>query len=147
MKVIIERPSLQAYIEKQERQFIKGINKPGWYPTGVISPEDLVGRIKRKLTFEYDKKALNKMAFILTCVESGEKEYWVHVKLTSYRKHFLRFLSNNYEVPVVEVDQNWHADHMFNKAYALKNGIKYVRMCLISSRQNMSYGSRLEKRS
>lgn len=146
MKTVTMGSKLQAYIDNQERQLIKGINTPAWYPTGVISPEDLIDRIRRKLTFEYDKNTPDKMAFILTCTESGEKEYWTHVKLSSYRKHFLRFLSETYEVPVEEVDSKWHADHMFNKAYALKNDIKYIRMCLVPAQQNISYGSRLEKK-
>lgn len=145
MKAVIVGSELHAYIDNQERQLIKGANSPQRYPTGVISPEDLIGRIKRKLTFEYDKKVSDRMAFILTCVDSGEQEYWAHVNLKSYRRHFLRFLSKSYGVPIEQVDSKWHAEHIFNKAYAQKNGIKYVRMCLISDQQNMSYGRRFEK--
>ncbi|HDS0927405.1 TPA: hypothetical protein QDZ23_002050 [Pseudomonas putida] len=146
MNIASASSKLQTYIDKQEQQLIKAINSPARYPTGVIGPEDLIGRIKTKLTFEYDPKVANNMAFILTRTESGEKEYWTHVKLGPYRKHFLRFLSDHYGVPTAEVDSNWHADHMFNKAYALKNDIAYIRMCLIPARQNTSYGSKLEKK-
>ncbi|MCK8664861.1 hypothetical protein M1M11_08185 [Pseudomonas azerbaijanoccidens] len=145
LKTASDKSKLYEYINYQEQQLLKGANSPAHYPTGVISPEDLIFRTRRNLTFEFDKKVSDKMAFILTCVDSGEQEYWAHINLKSYRKHFLRFLINSHSVPIEQIDSTWHVDHIFNKAYARKNDIKYVRMCLIPGEQNMSYGRKLEK--
>jgi hypothetical protein len=39
-----------------------------------------------------------------------------------------------------------HADHLLNSGFALRRGLRYVRMALVEGEINMDYGRKIEKK-
>ncbi|MGY6417149.1 hypothetical protein [Vibrio parahaemolyticus] len=135
---------LCEYLEMQQDDIVFAFNNSGRFPVGLSSINSFPNVVKREdHHVMYDPRVRNKKAFIRKY--NGKYEYWVDISYTRYRKAFLNFIEEYYGVDLKEVSSGFDADHILNRVYAKKFGVKYVRMCLIASLQNRSYGRQFEK--
>lgn len=135
--------TLSEYLDVQKKDAVYAFNNVGKFPIGVLSADDFPSCLKDKTKIEYDLRVRKNRAFTRTF--DNKVEYWVHISHQGYRNSFLNFLVKNYNLDKKVITADWNADHILNKAYAQKFGVKYVRMCLLCKDQNQSYGRKFEK--
>lgn len=136
---------IEDYCIRQKKELAIAFNKPSHYPIGIIDSNKFPQFLKSKHSIEIDLRVKNNKAFIRNILGTDQSEYWVHVDYTGYRKAYFRHLKEKYGVCSTDLTSDWHADHMLSRAFARKYGVKYVRMCLLQKKQNMSYGRKFEK--
>lgn len=135
--------TLSEYLDYQQNDAVYAFNNNGKFPVGVLSPQHFPSCLKNNTKIEYDLRVRKNRAFIRTY--DNKVEYWVHISHLGYRESFLNFLVKHYYLDKKVITADWNADHILNKAYAEKFGVKYVRMCLLCKDQNQSYGRKFEK--
>jgi len=140
----IQRSAL-AYLPEQKRDFIRAFQQPAAYPVGVQHPTQSARSVPVVATWRWDPAIRGQKAFIRT-VGGTHTEYWAHVDFDrGYRDGFLSFLESEKGVTRASVPSTLHADHLLNKAFALRHGLGYVRMALVEGEFNMDYGRKIEK--
>lgn len=135
--------NLFAYLARQKQDFIKGFKEPAGYPVGVQDPAQTSRSLSVAATWCWDP-AVPQNAFVRT-VAGHDDEYWVRTDFQDYREAFLAFLGRRHGVARASVPGALHADHLLNKAFALRHGLRYVRMALVWADYNVGYGSKIEK--
>jgi hypothetical protein len=112
---------------------------------GIADPENFPLLLQTEHAIEFDPRVRRKRAFTRRVHATGETEYWVHIDYTGYRRAFWRHLSTMHAIPETAITSDWQADHLLSRAYARKFGVQYVRMCLLTRKQNQDYGRKFER--
>ncbi|MBV8188319.1 MAG: hypothetical protein JO339_13845 [Alphaproteobacteria bacterium] len=137
---------LAQFITEQRRAFISAFRSAN-YPV-AIRGVDMLGRfLFPPATWQWDSSVGDGEEALVRTVqtEQGEhKEFWIDPS-RPYRNAFKSFLYREYGVPLENIPQSLHADHMFNKALAIKHGLQYVRMALVPGLYNSGWGGRIER--
>lgn len=136
---------VNEYIKIQENEYVNAFNDPAHFPIGISTINRFPDYFNFDQEFSFIHNIKNNNAFIRKTHSGTQFEFWVRVKYTGYRKSFLNFLENYYNLERNEIDSTWHVDHVLNRAFANKAGMNYVRLCLLKNKQNLSYGSKFEK--
>lgn len=140
---MVPQRCVHAYLAEQKQDFIRAFHQPTVYPVGVQNPAQ-TARSFPSASWNWDPAIAGQRAFIRT-VAPSHKEYWAHVSFGDYRPAFLSFLEAEQGVKSSAVPQHLHADHLLNKAFALRRGLGYVRMALVEGEYNVGYGRKIEK--
>lgn len=126
-------------------------------PIAAVNEEAIlkyIGRISNIVSYRTQNKALlveidnlptiNKRLPIWELEESRlihhQKQLWVHVNYTSYRKAYIRSFYD-------EDLSNFQIDHIMNRKVARLKGFNYLRVIPISVSANTSSGGHVEKMS
>lgn len=141
---MISRRSVFAYLQEQKRDFIRAFRQPAAHPVGVQHPAQS-SRIYPVAAWSWDSGTSGENAFIRT-VEASHKEFWVRLGFAGYRSAFLSFLERGEGVLKSGIPSQLHADHLLNSGFALRRGLRYVRMALVEGEINMDYGRKIEKK-
>jgi hypothetical protein len=134
---------LTFFLAQQKQDFIRAFLS-AHYPVGIQNPSDLSRFMIPSATWRWDPAFATQKAFIRT-VEGQHKEYWIDVNENRYRDAFKGFLQTEYNVPRESITQALHADHMLNKAFAQRHGLRFVRMAIVLMAYNQGWGGKIEK--
>jgi hypothetical protein len=131
-----------AYLQEQKRDFIRAFQQPAAHPVGVQHPAQS-SRIHPVAAWSWGSGISGENAFIVS-VEGSHGEFWVRPGFAGYRSAFLSFLGRE-GVLRSGIPSQLHADHLLNSGFALRRGLRYVRMALVEGEINMDYGRKIEK--
>jgi len=141
-----KQKTVEAFRQEQKADFIRAFQNPAAYPVGVQFPTQTIRNFPVAI-WKWDPKVSDQKAFIRT-VEGNHTEYWARInnfEAKACRSAFLSFLETEHGVPSATIPSFLNADHLLNKAFALRHGLSYVRMALVEGEINSGYGGKIER--
>jgi hypothetical protein len=84
-------------------------------------------------------------AWVQTCDGLKYKFLWAHVDDDDYRDSYLKFLVTHHRMNISAIAENYHVDHLYNRARAREMKLPFVRMGLLPRSVNTSHGAGYEK--
>jgi len=136
--------NLIDYQTEQKRAFIKAFHDPADYPVGVQNPPLCERSLTAIATWKWTSPS-HTNSFIRT-IGGNKNEYWARIPWQGYRDGFLSYLESEEGVRSNQIPPDLEADHLLNKAFAMRHGLQYVRMELVPRKFNRDYGWAIEKR-
>ena len=84
-------------------------------------------------------------AWVQVCDGLKYKFLWAHVDDDDYRDDYLKFLVNHHGIKISAIPDDYHVDHLYNRARAREMKLPFVRMGLLPRSVNTSHGAGYEK--
>lgn len=135
---------LAQFVAQQRQDFIRAFVS-AHYPVAIRDVGILGKFLTPSAVWRWDASVGNGQTAFVRTVEATHKEFWIDPREKDYRDAFKNFLQREYGVPASEIARTDHADHMFNKALAMKLNLKFVRMALVPATYNSGWGGKIER--
>ena len=136
--------NLADYQTEQRKTFISAFHDPANYPVGVQNPPQCERGLTSIATWKWTSPS-HTNSFIRT-IGGNKKEYWARIPWQEYREGFLSYLESEEGLRRTQIPPDLEADHLLNKAFAMRHGLQYVRMEIVPRKFNGDYGWAIERK-
>jgi hypothetical protein len=84
-------------------------------------------------------------SFIVECTTLNSNVLWVGTNNDYYRRDYLTFLNDIYQLGLSAIPVPYDVDHLYNRSRAQTYGLKFIRLALVGHAANRSHGAAYEK--